>query len=502
MMSAPGALAQVGALIRMRSGSGPRAARWRTAAGLALVPLLAVAATLTGSLLPPQGQRNAQLLMPSAWLGFLITITLATGSSGARTLIPRAQTVAFPVTPAAEHLGALVLSPLNVAWLTQTLALLALSGWAFADSPAHLPGVVLTVAWIVVSTVVAQAIGWLVELARTARAGGWATRAVVALGGLAAVTLLVTGHLGTVLDHAPTVPLVAAASSANTGDGGRWLVALGGLTLIGMAAYLAGIGLTGRLQRRAPRDQVAVEARDYPGRADPRHELTAALRIDHAGLWRSAPLRRGLVVLTAVPALACAGAGLDWSLAAVLPGLVASGAGLLFGVNALSLDGSGALWRESLPGSPRVVLVARLLMVAEICLAPALLAAVLGAVRAPQAPTSAAVVAVLCAVVTTTSQVVGWCATWSVGKPYAATLRDARDQPAPPAAMAGYSVRLALSTTGSGLLFSACSRYRLTDLALAAAVAITSLALRRTLRAVRRWEDDAVRCRVVAMVAG
>jgi hypothetical protein len=267
-------------------------------------------------------------------------------------------------------------------------------------------------------------------------------------------------------------------------------------------AYGLGVVLAGMLQRRAARDQVAAEAREYPARPDPASDLVAALRIDHAGVVRSAPLRRGLLVLILIPAATCAAAGLDWSLAAILPGLVASGAGLLFGVNALSLDGPGALWRESLPGRPRVVLVARLVLITEICLGAALLAALLGAVRAPGPPSPAGIVSLLGAVVATTAQVVSRCAAWSVRRPYAAALRDTRDQPAPPAAMAGYSVRLALVTTVTGMLLSVCARYGLTGPALAVTVAVTAPALVRTLRALRAWEDDAVRSRVVATVAG
>ena len=43
----------------------------------------------------------------------------------------------------------------------------------------------------------------------------------------------------------------------------------------------------------------------------------------------------------------------------ILPGLVASGGALLFGVNAWCLDARGVLWRESLPAGPRQVFAAR-----------------------------------------------------------------------------------------------------------------------------------------------
>ena len=47
-------------------------------------------------------------------------------------------------------------------------------------------------------------------------------------------------------------------------------------------------------------------------------------------------------------AVALAG-DLEWWMLTVLPGLVASGGALLFGVNTWCLDGRGALWRDSLP---------------------------------------------------------------------------------------------------------------------------------------------------------
>ena len=496
------AFAQVGALVRMRAGALHGAARRRAVGGLLLLPTLMTLAAVGGLALPENGEQNARLLMPTAWLGFALTAVLAAGTSGSRTLLPRAQTVMFPLTAGAEQLGALLLAPLNVAWLTQTLALLALATWGFGTPASLLPVLVLTIAWIVTSTVIAQAVSWLIELARTTRAGPWLIRAVIVGGVLTATVLTLTGRVGALLDQAPTVRFVAALAATMAGDQGPWLWLLAQLVGVSIGAYLIGLWLTARWLRRAPRDQTRVESRDYPARTDPRSEFAAALRIDRAGVWRSTPLRRGLATLIAAPGLAAAAAGLDWSLAALLPGLVASGAGLLFGVNALSLDGSGAVWRESLPGTARTVLLARLVVVTEVCLASALLAAVIGAVRAPNPPSGAAVIAVLGAVIATTAQVVGRCAGWSVNRPFAATLRDARDQPAPPTAMAGYSARLAISTTCTGMLFTICARYGLAVVAVTATVAITALGLRRVLAALEQWDDGTLRSRVITTVVG
>ena len=110
-----------------------------------------------------------------------------------------------------------------------------------------------------------------------------------------------------------------------------------------------------------------------------------------------------------------------------------------------------------LPGPPRTLLAARLLVVCEVCVAGALVALAAAALRAGP-PTRSELVVVVAALVATTAQVVAHCARWSVDRPYAAALREARDQPAPPAAMAGYSARLAVSTTATGILYTLFAR--------------------------------------------
>ena len=255
------------------------------------------------------------------------------------------------------------------------------------------------------------------------------------------------------------------------------------------------------LQRRPALVQQRGETRRWRRRPPAGGPLRANLRVDHAAVWRSAPLRRGIVALGVIPGGVAAAAGLEWPMIALLPGLVASGAGLLFGVNAFALDGPGALWRETLPGPPRTMLVARLLVVAEVCLAGGLVALAAAAVRA-QRPAPEEVVVVVAALVATTAQVVARCARWSVDRPYAAALREARDQPAPPAAMAGYSARLAVSTTGTGLVFWILAAYGAATAAVLLACAFTLVAARRFVLIARRWSDHTARTRILATVAG
>jgi hypothetical protein len=146
---------------------------------------------------------------------------------------------------------------------------------------------------------------------------------------------------------------------------------------------------------------------------------------------------------------------------------------------------------------------ARMLVIAEVCVAGGCVALVAAALRAG-VPDPAEAIAVLGAFVATTAQVVARCARWSVERPYAAALREARDQPAPPAAMAGYSAQLALSTTGTGLLYTFLATggpdMLLTTVLLTCAFVL--VAGRRLSLVARSWADDANRTRVLATVAG
>ena len=92
-------------------------------------------------------------------------------------------------------------------------------------------------------------------------------------------------------------------------------------------------------------------------------------RLDRGSVWRSVGMRRGLMVLGLGPGLVALVAGLAVEHGACSsPASTASGAALLFGVNAWCLDGKGMVWRETLPVAPADVFDVRALVVAE-CLA-------------------------------------------------------------------------------------------------------------------------------------
>jgi hypothetical protein len=115
-------------------------------------------------------------------------------------------------------------------------------------------------------------------------------------------------------------------------------------------------------------------------------------------------------------------------------------------------------------------------------------------------PNVSQLVAVLTATVVVTFQVVATSLRWSVRRPYAVDLRSSRATPAPPLVMVGYSSRLALSTTFTGLLFNAVSHGPwVYSLLLAVPFLVWSgVKLWRTERA---WSDPMVRSGVIATVA-
>ena len=500
----PGTLRQVAGLVALRAAAVRGPARRRAVLGLGLLPALMAGAVALGVALPDDPDRvsNAALLMPSALLLFLLGSVLAATSGGGRSMLPRDEAAGFPVSPAADHLGAVLLAPLNVSWLVQSLGLVTLTAWIASPGGNVAAAELVTASWLLIATLAGQAVGWVIELVRSWAAGQWLVRAAQAAALGYAVLLVATSQVLPTLDRSPTIWVVAGLLAGSAGSYAGWALVLAELIAIGAVTWVAGVWACGWLGRRPPRAQVRVEARQYPARPPARSVLAASLRIDRAGVWRSAPLRRGLLALAAIPGLAAAAVRLDWPLVALLPGLVASGAGLLFGVNAFSLDGTGALWRETLPGPPQIHLLARMITVAEVCLVGSGLALLAAMARARDLPSAAEVVALTAAVLAATAQVVSHCAVWSLERPYAAALREARDQPAPPAAMAGYSARLAVVTTVSGLTFSGLARVDAIGAMLAFGAAIVLLAGRRVAVVSRRWADPVVRSRVIATVAG
>jgi hypothetical protein len=437
------------------------------------------------------------ILIPSAMAGLLaLNVASAIASGGGRELISRDQGSPYPISPTTDHLGALLLAPLNIAWMLQSWALLG--SVSFATPARLLPQAqIVIVLWIVFCTAAGQVIAWTMEAIRRGPFGIAITRGLLVLLGAVATGIQVSGNTTDLLDRVPTVWVFT-----NALDGWTWrwagtaaLVLLGALVAMVLGAVPAHLAA-----KRMPRDETRMETRQYPPRPTPRSALGVLIRTDRASVWRSVPMRRGVLVLAVGPGLVAMFGDLHWAQMTILPGLVASGGALLFGVNAWCLDGRGALWRENLPAPPTALFDARTWVLVEFLGVASLLTILIGALRAGL-PAPHELAALVATVVVINLQVVGGALRWSLKHPYPVDLRSARATPAPPAAMVGYSARLATCTTVTGLLFSGCARVPDWRLSLIVAMPCLLWSATRLVRTRRRWEDPVTRAMVVSTVA-
>ncbi len=441
------------------------------------------------------------ILLPTAYLAFLLTTTLAiVGTGGGRELMAADQAVAFPVSPTTDHLGALLLAPLNIAWVLQAWSLLAVT--AYVAGTHHLLFVqLMTLSWLAAATAVAQALAWCVEWVRRGPHGIAVVRSTYAVLGLGGAALVATNRLGAVFDASPTVWVVIATLAPLDQHWLTWCLGIAATLSAGALAVALGAGAAHAVSRRTSRDEARAEARAFAPRAMPRSELAALVRTDRASVWRSVPLRRGLIFLAMLPGMVAAAGALPWEMLPILPGLVAAGGALLFGINAWCLDGVGALWRDSEPVDPQLAFVARVWVLLEVLLVATLLMLLVAGVRARGLPNSAEATALGVTVAVVSLQVVARSMQWSVRHPYAVELRSARGTPAPPFVMLGYSAWLALTSTLTGVMFGVTAQASDPTWALILALPLLLAAVRRLVITARDWADPDIRARVVSTVA-
>ena len=502
------ALGDVAPLIRFRF-AGMRD-RGRRAAWIAIAVFgsLTLGVVATAGYWPGAGTaakaNDMLILLPTAYIVFLMTTTMAIiGAGGGRELLPRDQAVAFPVSPITDHIGAVLLAPLNVAWIIQAWSLLGAT--AFVTGPHRLILVALTtVLWLVVATCVAQALAWCVELVRRGPFGLFIVRSMWGILAAAVALMVATGSTARVVDRisakASQITVVVIAPAGN-GKWATWGVGVVVMAAVGAVALCVGGWVATRVARRSPREEAQAEGQAFSARPMPRSELAALVRTDRGSVWRSVPLKRGFAVLGLLPGLVAAGGQLDWAMMPILPGLVAAGGALLFGINAWCLDGVGALWRDSLPVDPQIALLARMQVLIEILLAATTLTLLVAAMRAGGLPTATQLNAVIATTVVVSVQVVARSMQWSVRRPYAMDLRSARGTPAPPFAMLAYSSWLAMSSTLTGLVFGVASHAHDPTLPIVLAMPFLIAAVRRILITAREWADPEIRARVIATVS-
>jgi hypothetical protein len=441
---------------------------------------------------------DALVLLPAAMAGLLLlAVASSIASGGGRELLSREHAVAYPVSPTTDHLGALLLAPLNIAWLIQAWVLLGLTAYG-VEGGTLLAAQIGMLVWIATATAVGQVVAWTVEAVRRSTHGIAVIRCAGAALAGGAVALQLTGRIGPTLDALQTRWLVVGFVD---GFGLRWAASLGVELAVLVAAVALGAVPAHIAARRQPRDELRIESGSYPARPRPRSPYAGLVRTDRGSVWRAVPMRRGLAVLAVGPGLVALAGDLTWSQMTILPGLVASGGALLFGVNAWCLDHRGSLWRESLPVAPATVFGARAWVLTEFLLVASFTTIVLAGLRAG-VPSAAELAALLCTWVVVVLQVVSSAMRWSSRKPFAVDLRSARATPAPPVVMVGYSTKLAVTTTLTSLIFSGLAMVDPWQISVMVAVPFLTWSMVRMLHARDSWTDPVQRARVVTTVAG
>ncbi len=483
--------------------------RGRSRRGAKIVVAVFVLLSTSAAVIPafaPGNETSARaqdivLLLPTLFIAFLITTTLAiVGAGGGRELLPRDEGVGFPVSPTTDHLGALLLAPLNVAWMVQAWAMFGFT--AYALGPTGLWAAQLVVAiWLVTATAIGQAIAWGVEWVRRGRGGVLIVRAAGIILALGAAILVATHQVTRVFDHSPTLQVLLIALRGRDGQWLAWITGSLALTCMLLVAVCAGAWVNHAVARRQPREELKEAGRSVTPRATPPSDFAALVRTDRASVWRSVPLRRGFVVLALLPGLVSAAGRLEWAMLPILPGLVAAGGALLFGVNAWCLDSTGALWRDSLPVAPEKVFYARVRVLLEILLIAMVTALVVAGLRAGSTPTAAELASLLATTVVVSLQVVARSMHWSVRRPYAMDLKSSRGTPAPPSVMVVYSSYLALTCTLTGMVFTITAQASSPLWALLWAVPFALAAIRRIVTTAGEWGRPDVRAWVVSTVA-
>ena len=496
------ALAQLRALLALRWQMA-RAPGLRLAillAALFLGWLLSLALGSADSLDAPT-LATAIEIAPQAFLGFgALAVIAPLTAGGGNEVVPPDQLVAYPVRPATQFFGGLMLAPLNLVWVVQLLVLAALTAYLTLGGSLWRGGLT-AVAYVACLTVGGQALAWLVVGARQTRRG---RRVVTATGAALLVTAFLVVRAGRgheLIDASPTRTVVAGIIAGGDGHLLRWALTTGGLLAVTAAALLLGARTCAWAMRR-PGDISQHRHTDPIRRRTAKNgALRELIAVNRASVWRAPALRRGGLVLALLPGLIAAGAAVPWQSMIVMPGLVAAGAGLLFGVNAFCLDGSGAVWLASLPHEPSLVARAKAIVLTETVLGAVVVAAIAGSLRSPGNPTAAELAAIVAAGLACTAVVVAGSLKMSVRHPHRADLRGPRDAVAPPGALALASARLALPTASVGIVLGGASHASAWWWPPLLATPVILLCVLSVMRSLRRYDDPFVRARIVQVVA-
>src|SRR5215207_5722012 len=273
-------------LLRFRASALRGAAKVGAGLGFTAIVVLTALAAWVPSQLNGAGiserAHDIHSYLPAACAGALLLLTVAAVSGGGRELLPREQAVTFPVSPTTDHLGALLMAPLNIAWLVQVWALLGANAYATGGKGDLLAAQVPLIAWLVAATVLAQAVSWAAEWIRRGRGGIWLFRAVAVVLSACLAALLTSGALDWL--RAPMTWIARGSDRGADGDWLRWLGVIVALLALIVVATLLGAVVAHHVARRPPRDELRTETAHHPPRHTPAPDLAALIRVDRAGI--------------------------------------------------------------------------------------------------------------------------------------------------------------------------------------------------------------------------
>lgn len=469
----------------------------RTRAGLAFGLVVALAAMLLAVPIARQTPRHGDPggAIALALVVFLTVAALAPlAAGGGYQLFPPDQLAPHPVPSSALVRISLLLTPLNLAWYAQTIGIVGLTIALRLPGGGTLAVAAFAASAVVASTVIGQAVSWWVAGVRRNRSGRRATWVLML--GLLVLGYLARNWLTTALVRRPGRLLDTLRPD---GYVVLYLISLLLIAVTALALRAADHGCAWALGRRTV--EAPVGQQNISRRPDPASPYRARLTMDRASVWRSPPLKRGVFVLALLPAASAAIARLDWPSLALLPGFVATGAALLFGVNAFCLEGGGAIWLLSQPQDARIALYSKAQVILETTLLAVAVAMSGGLLRARYAPDALGVAAVLASTLVAAAVVLATCLRLTIARPHRADLLGPRDTPAPPGSMAAYAVRLTVMAGFPAATFSIFARLELGWPILLLAAVMIGWAGVSILRTIRRWQDPAVRVRVAVTVA-
>lgn len=478
--------------------------RW----AIVLIGLLPVALILVGLLAlqgaPAEQRDTLALATPTFYVGFVVLAILAPlVSGGGYELFPADELVPFNVRAATVFRGTLLLAPVNLAWMINVIALFVVTGFA-TGAPAWAPtsrSLLVVGVFVTAATVLGHTLGWFVMGVRQTRRGRWVTNTLGVLTVFAGLLVFWTDNVVTLLDNSPTTDVLLAAYAGYQSNYSRWAVTVVVLAVTALILVAIGDAVTSWALRRPGDHADRSSSRSLPRRKQAPTTSLALLAMDHASLWRSTPLRRGVLVLVIVPGAIAALAGMSWQSLILVPGLIAAGAGLLFGINAFTLDSKGSVWLATLPGWADPAFTAKSLIFLEVALAAVLSAWVGGSIRAPAPVSAAEVTASLASAVCCACVVVALGMRSSVRQPHRAELQGPRDTPATPGVMAAQSVRFAVVTTFTSLYFAVLALASTWWVPVAGAIPVLVFAYLHWQQTRSAWNHPHVRSHVVLTVA-